>query len=256
MSISRQQWGYGLPDQAHPRAAAAPVSPRGLPRRGLASLRGDLVGGLTAAAVTIPISMGYGLLALSSLGDAYVAHAILAGLYAPIFGCAVAVLLGANTTMIYSPRSIVTFLVGGVVLHNVARSNLPYVESAAPATLLALAFLIIFLAGAFQALFGMLRAGTLVKYIPAPVIAGFQNAAAILILFSQLDNMLGFREHIPALEVPLSLGTVQAPTLIVGLVTCALIFKGALLTRRIPPTLIGMLGGIATYYLFVLLGWG
>ncbi len=256
MSISRQKWGYGLPDQAHPRAAAPPVSPPSLPRRGLASLRGDLVGGLTAAAVTIPISMGYGLLALSSLGDAYVAHAILAGLFAPIFGCAVAVLLGANTTMIYSPRSIVTFLVGGVVLHNVARSNLPYVASAPPATLLALAFLIIFLAGAFQALFGMLRAGTLVKYIPAPVIAGFQNAAAILIFFSQLDNMLGFREHVPALKLPLSLGMVQVPTLVVGLVTCALIFKGSLLTRRIPPTLIGMTGGIATYYLFVLLGWG
>ncbi len=64
-------------------------------------LRGDLLGGFTAAVLTIPVSMGYGLLALSALGENYVATAILAGLYAPVVGCVVAVLLGANTTMIY-----------------------------------------------------------------------------------------------------------------------------------------------------------
>ena len=57
--------------------------------------------------------------------------------------------------------------------------------------LLTLALAMIMLAGLFQAALGLLRLGTLVKYVPAPVLAGFQNAAAILILFSQLDAMLG-----------------------------------------------------------------
>ncbi len=255
-STTRQKWGYGLPDQAQPSPKPATESVSLARHRWLRHLRGDLVGGVTAAMLSIPISMGYGLLALSSLGEAYVPQAILAGLYAPVFGCLVAVLLGANTTMIYSPRSIVTFLIGAIVLHSLARSNLPFLQSAPGSLLMTLAFLLIFLAGMFQVLFGFLRLGTLVKYIPAPVIAGFQNAAAILIFFSQLDTMLGFPQHVPAFNVPLHLGLIQLPTLIVGVFTCVLIMKGALLTKRIPPTILGMIGGIAAYYLFVLLGFG
>lgn len=69
--------------------------------------------------------MGYGVLAVAALGDSYIAVGILAGLYAAIFGCVVAVLLGANTTMIYAPRSIITFLLGSIVLHSLVRSNAP-----------------------------------------------------------------------------------------------------------------------------------
>ena len=255
MTTTRQRWGYGLPDQAHRVPAPGPKPVSGAHARGLQHLRGDLTGGLTAAMLSIPISMGYGLLALSPLGEAYVSQAILAGLYAPVFGCIVAVLLGARTTMIYSPRSIVTFLIGAIVLQSLARSHAPYVQSLTGPHLLALAFLVIFMAGAFQVLFGMLKLGSLVKYIPAPVIAGFQNAAAILIFFSQLPALLGLREHWPMWQLPSHLDAVQLPTLTVGIVTCVLIMKGALLTRRIPPTILGMIGGIATYYLFVLIGW-
>src|SRR5688572_17298274 len=106
MSRTRQQWGYGLPDQAYPVAAAVAVGAVTRRQPWLRHLRGDLTGGFAGALLTIPVSMGYGLLALSALGEAYVPAAILAGLYAPVIGCTVAVLLGANTTMIYSPRSI------------------------------------------------------------------------------------------------------------------------------------------------------
>ena len=73
-------------------------------------LRGDIAGGFAAAMLTIPVSMGYGILALAALGQAGSGQGILAGLYAPAIGCIVAILLGANTTMIYAPRSIITKL--------------------------------------------------------------------------------------------------------------------------------------------------
>jgi len=254
MSSPRQQLGYGLPDQAQQRPAPPPEAgsaPRGRwPRH----LRGDLTGGLAAAVLTIPVSMGYGLLALSALGDAYIPQAILAGLWAPVFGCFVALLLGANTTMIYSPRSIVTFLIGTIVLHSFTRSDLPYLANAPAATLLVLSMLLVFLAGFFQALFGVLRLGALVKYIPAPVFAGFQNAAAILIFFSQIDSMLGFRQHVSPLAIPANLGAVQPLTLLVGVITCTLILKGARLTKKIPPTIIGLIGGVAAYYVLLFFG--
>src|SRR5688500_15301182 len=119
--FTRQQWGYGLPDQAYPHVQrlVRPAAGGG----GLRQLRGDVTGGVAAAVLTIPISMGYGLLALSPLGEEYVPAAILAGLYAPVIGCIVAVLLRANTTMIHSPRSIITFLIGAIVLQNLVRSD-------------------------------------------------------------------------------------------------------------------------------------
>lgn len=259
MAAVKHQWGYGLPDQAvlpEPQPAAEAAQARS-GARWLAQIRGDVAGSFAAAVLTIPVSMGYGLLALSPLGEQYTAYAILAGLYAPVCGCIVAVLLGANTTMIYSPRSIVTFLIGSLVLHNFVRSSAPFIQSADPALLLSLIFLLIFLAGLVQALFGMMRLGNLVKYIPAPVVAGFQNAAAVLIFFAQLDAMLGFTRHVPLLEIPSShFGEIQPLTLLVGGVTCAVALNGAKLTKRIPPSILGFIAGVTSYYLLAAAGLG
>jgi MFS superfamily sulfate permease-like transporter len=256
MKTTTKQWGHGLPDQAHaPRPHPEPVVP---PAKvpWLRNLRGDILGGITAAVLTIPVSMGYGLLALAPLGESFTSTAILAGLYAPVLACLVAVLLRANTTMIYSPRSVVTFLIGSFVLHSLVRSSVPAVQTATPEMLLTLAFLLMFLTGCFQALFGLLRLGSLVKYTPAPVIAGFQNAAAILIFYSQLDSMFGFNKPVAVLSIPANLGTVQPLTLLVGVVTCVVILLGARIAKAIPPTLLGLITGGVLYYLFVLLGWG
>ena len=46
----------------------------------MSTIRGELVGGATAAILGIPTSIGYGVLALHALGDQHVSHAILAGL--------------------------------------------------------------------------------------------------------------------------------------------------------------------------------
>ncbi|MBI5277681.1 MAG: SLC26A/SulP transporter family protein [Burkholderiales bacterium] len=251
MTTAPQRFGYGLPDQAPAAPASSPAASR---HPLLQQLRGDVVGGFTAAMLTIPVSMGYGILALSALGPTMLSHGILAGLYAPAIGCIVAVLLGANTTMIYSPRSIVTFLIGSIVLSSLVQSQLPFLRSATPDTMLAIVFLLILLAGLIQALFGVLRLGTLVKYVPAPVIAGFANAAAILIFLSQLDSLFGFRDHVPAFLIPFNLDKVQWPNLVVGVITCALILKGARITKAVPPTIIGMAGGVVAYYLMMLAG--
>jgi len=46
-------------------------------------------------------------------------------------------------------------------------------------------------------IFGAVRLGALVRFIPSPVMAGFQNAAALLILYSQLHIMLGLPNGLP-----------------------------------------------------------
>ncbi|HEV8440806.1 MAG TPA: SulP family inorganic anion transporter [Methylomirabilota bacterium] len=235
-----------IPGTRTPRAA----------RFSLAHLKGDIAGGVTSAILTIPVSMGYGILSFQSLGDRYVSYAILAGLYSAIIVPIVAVLLGANTTMMYAPRSVVSFLLGSVVLHTLVRSRTGIVDVRDVGRTLTLALLVVFLAGLFQALFGAFRLGSLVQYIPSPVMAGFQNAAAILMFLAQLDTLLGFRQHVPPFEIAAHLSEVRPLTLLVGLVTALAMWQGGRLIRTVPPVITGLAAGIGAHYLIKSLGQG
>ena len=68
--------------------------------------------------------------------------------------------------------------------------------------ILAIAFSIVLLAGAFKSLFGVIKLGTLIKFTPQPVMAGFQNAAAALLFLVQLGNVCGFDRTVPFTQVP------------------------------------------------------
>jgi len=198
--------------------------------------------------------MGYGMLALAPLGPEFVAYGVLAGLYAVVCGGVSALLLGANTTMIFAPRSIITFLIGSLVLQNLVLAGHEALGNLEPQSLLVIVFLLVFLAGLIQALFGLMRLGDLVKYLPAPVLAGFQNAAAILIFGSQINTMLGLNSQVALTEIGSHLDAVQPLTLLVGVLTCIIILKGARLSRRIPPSILGFIAGTCAFYLITGLG--
>src|SRR6266511_1466976 len=197
MKTTTKQWGHGLPDQAHaPRPHPEPVVPHAkIPW--LRNLRGDILGGITAAVLTIPVSMGYGLLALAPLGESFTSTAILAGLYAPVLACLGAVLLRANTTMIYSPRSVVTFLIGSFVLHSLVRSSVPAVQTATPEMLLTL------LVGVVTCVVILLGA-RIAKAIP-PTLLGLITGGVLYYLFV----LLGWGGHLGQLvgKIPVALPT-------------------------------------------------
>jgi len=210
-------------------------------------LVGDLAGGLTAAILTLPVSMGYGMLAMAPLGDAYVAHGVRAGLYSAIVVPLVAVALGARTPMAFAPRSVVVFLLGSVTVHNLVGAGL--VDLANVSETVSIVCLVVLLGGAFQALLGALRLGSLVQYVPFPVMAGFQNAAAVLILFSQLGAVLGFSRAVPPGEILAHLTEARPLSALVALVTAATMLGGARLTRRVPPIVSAVALGTGAYYL-------
>ena len=169
------------------------------------NVRDDVLGGLVSAAVGIPLAMGFGMFALVPLGDKYFANGALAGLYAAFFVAVVCVLLGDKTTTVYAPRINSTFFLGAL-LYGLVHS--PIAGSAANNTSLitVVFFLIIFLGGVFQASFGLGKIGTLLKYTPHPVVAGFQNTAAALLFLVQLANVSGF-DH----TKPFTFVTIQSP---------------------------------------------
>src|SRR5438445_3773260 len=127
---------------------------------GRSSLKGDISGGITAGVLTIPVSMGYGLLALQPLGEGYLSYGIVAGLMSAIVVLLASTLLRGSAGLMYTPRSVVT-LVMAVVLEGVARGPAAIAAHGDVGRTLTLVFFVVFMAGLFQALVGALRLGHL-----------------------------------------------------------------------------------------------
>jgi sulfate permease, SulP family len=219
------------------------------------SLRDDLFGGLISVSLAIPLSMGYGMFAFTALGDSYFAHGALAGLYAAITAGVVCVALGDRTTTIYAPRVTTTFLLGAL-LYDLVHSDAVVLRGGNVHLIVLAFFSIIFLGGVFQALFGLARLGSLIRFAPHPVMAGLQNAAAALLFLVQLGDVCGFDHNIPFKAVFGHLAEVKPLSLAVALITFVVMWKARVITTKIPPLLVGLGIGTVLYFVLVLMGFG
>ena len=213
-----------------------------------------MAGGLTAAILSISVSIGYGVLAFHALGDQYVSHAILAGLLGATLVPLAALALGNRGATIYAPRSMMALLLSSVVLQTIVPASAKGGGWSVSQTLTVL-FLLILLAGVFQALFGALGVGTLIKYIPAPVMAGFQNAVALLIVFAQIGTLTGVPAGLSPAQLGAYLGAVKPLGLAIGLGTALVIWRMRQWSKRVPPVIAGLVAGTGAYYALHALGY-
>ena len=217
-------------------------------------VRGDIAGGLMSAVVAIPLAIGFGMFAFVSLGDEFFATGALAGLCAACALGIAMVVLGSGTTAVYAPRVNTTFVIGSL-LYGLVHSDIEVLRSGS--SLFAATFLsIMLLAGAFQALFGLARLGTLIKHTPHPVMAGFQNAAALLLFLVQLGNVLGLEGNVPFTAVAGQLDSAKPLSVLVAAVTFAVMWNSRKIVPRVPPLLVGLAVGTALYYGLAALGLG
>ena len=217
------------------------------------SVRDDVLGGLVSAAVAIPLAMGFGMFALVPLGDKYFANGALAGLYAAFFVAIVSVVLGDKTTTVYAPRINSTFFLGAL-LYGLVHSQVAGPPATSTALIVVVFFLIIFLGGVFQASFGLVRVGTLLKYTPHPVVAGFQNTAAALLFLVQLANVSGFDHTKPFTFVLTHPGEIKPLSILVAALTFVAMWNSRKLVPRIPPLLAGLAVGTGLYYALIACG--
>ena len=217
------------------------------------SSRGDLAGGLVSSAVAIPLAIGFGMFAFVTLGDEYFAWGAVAGLISALVGGVVCVLLGDRSTTVYAPRVTTTFFLGSLLysLLHADPFRAPNVSAA-----LATFFAIILLGGLFQALFGLMQLGTLIKFTPHPVMAGFQNMSAALLFLVQTGNVLGFDHNIGFTRAFGNLGSARPLSVLVAVLTFAAMWYARKLTTVVPPLLVGLGCGVVIYYLLVLAGFG
>jgi anti-anti-sigma factor len=212
----------------------------------------NIIAGLQATLVTLPLAMGLGALAFSPFGPAYLTTGVVAGLYAAAFLGLIALLAGARGITIYAPRSLVSFMIAAVFAKELVGAS--WLPAGDPAAVSSAVLLLLAMAGAFQFLLGLLHLARLVKFIPTPVMAGFQNAAAIIILYSQLPMLLGLPSH-PALGQWMgALAGIQPLNMAVAAATLALIYLAPRLVRNAPPLMLGLLGGTLLHYLLAWAG--
>lgn len=134
---------------------------------------GDVIAGITVATMLIPQSMAYALLA--GLPPEV-------GLYSGILPVFMYGLFGSSRVLTFGPTAITSVLVLGSL------NQLANPGSAAYTTLvlsLALSLGIVFI------LMALLRLGFIANLLSQPVLIGYVNAAALIILLTQLPNLFG-----------------------------------------------------------------
>ncbi|HUZ31347.1 MAG TPA: SulP family inorganic anion transporter [Xanthobacteraceae bacterium] len=215
----------------------------------------DFAGGIVSAAVAIPLAVGYGMFALASLGENYFAAGALAGLASALLVAIACALLGDKTATVYAPRVNSTFFLG-LLIYGLIHSGAPEITAGGVPLILAIAFSVVLVGGAFEALFGLVRLGTLIKFAPQPVMAGFQNAAALLLFLVQLGNVCGFDHNVPFTQVPAHWMDIKPLSVIIAAITFAAMWNSRKLLPKVPPMLVGIVLGCTLYYLCRLLGLG
>ena len=101
------------------------------------------------------------------------------------------------------------------------------------------------LCGLFQILFGILKIGKYIRYIPYPVLSGFMSGIGIIIIVQQIYPLLGMKSPVLIVDMitqlPDKIGGLDVTALLLGLGTVAIIYLFPLITKKIPATLVALI---------------
>ncbi len=209
--------------------------------------KGDFIGGLSAAIITLPMSIAYGVTAFGALGNEFMPHAALIGLNAAVFGGFFASLFGGTPLQITGPKAPLTLIITTVVAGLAADPVLSGAGENAPLIILGLVSVCVFIGGATQILSGLLGLGNIVKYIPYPVVAGFMNGIAALLILNQITPFLGIQNGTPFGEALSGISLQNAYPALIGSCTLIGIFLSKRLRLKPPAFLVGLVTGSAIY---------
>ncbi|MBE0646467.1 MAG: SulP family inorganic anion transporter [Bacteroidales bacterium] len=199
--------------------------------------KGDFYGGITAGIVALPLALAFGV--QSGLGA-------IAGLYGAIVLGILASLFGGTPTQISGPTGPMTVVSASIGIMAIQHAG--SLEKG-----IGMIIIIFFLAGLFQILFGVLRLGKYIRYIPYPVLSGFMSGIGIIIIVLQLFPMAGLTSPSSiiktVLEIPEAIAMFRPVALLFGLGTIAIIYLFPLLAKKMPGTLIAVILMTALAYM-------
>ncbi len=193
--------------------------------------KGDFFGGLTAGIVALPLALAFGV--QSGLGAA-------AGLYGAIFLGFFAAIFGGTPTQISGPTGPMTVVSAATISLFLAASTDGTIESVMGAIIAS--FL---LAGLLQILMGVFKIGSLIKFIPYPVISGFMSGIGVIIILLQLFPAIGLASPKTTIDVVQEIipavSNINTWAIIYAVLTILIIYLFPKLTKAVPSTLVALI---------------
>lgn len=196
-----------------------------------ATLRTDILAGLTGAIVVLP--QGVAFATLAGMPPAY-------GLYSAMVPCVIAALFGSSRVMVTGPANAISLTVLAIMAPLAQPESARYVQ---------LVITLAFMVGVWQLLLALLRTGKLIDYVSHTVIVGFTAGAAVLIVNSQVRNFFGI--DIPRgttvvqtiIEFATHLSQIQGVSVAIGCLTLLAALLWQPLNRYLPAMLVAVIVG-------------
>ncbi len=191
----------------------------------------DLISGLIVAIIALPLSIALAL--ASGVGPEK-------GIYTAIIAGFLISFLGGSRVQIAGPTAAFATIVAGIVAKN-------GFDGLVIATILAGVILIVM---------GLLKFGSLIKFIPYTITTGFTAGIAVTILIGQIKDFLGLTypagtENIETIDkvknIFINIGTFNYQALIVGAVSLAILILWPMIPKigtKVPASLIAVFAGI------------
>ena len=174
----------------------------------------DLMAGIIVGIVALPLAIAFGI-ASGVSPEKGIITAIVAGLFISVFG--------GSKVQIGGPTGAFIIIVYGIIQQY-------GMQGLTVATLMA---------GVFLILLGVLRLGTIIKYIPYPIVVGFTSGIAVTIFSTQVKDLLGMTmQVVPSDFVTTwiayfqSIGTIDPWSAIVGIGSVGIIASWPMLARK------------------------
>ena len=177
------------------------------------TLMADVMAGIIVGIVALPLAIAFGI-ASGVSPEKGIITAIVAGLAISIFG--------GSKVQIGGPTGAFIVIVYGIIQQY-------GIQGLTIATLMA---------GVFLIMLGVLRLGTIIKYIPYPIVVGFTSGIAVTIFTTQVKDLLGMQmDSVPSDFIEkwgayiYNIGNIDPWSALVGIVSVALIASWPLLAR-------------------------
>ena len=183
----------------------------------------DLMAGVIVGIVALPLAIAFGI-ASGVTPEKGIITAIVAGLIISV--------LGGSKVQIGGPTGAFIIIIYGIIQQY-------GIEGLAIAT---------FMAGIFLVLFGLLHLGTIIKYIPYPIVVGFTSGIAVTIFTTQIKDLFGLQlksvqtDFIEKWIVDIqNMNTTDMWTAIIGIASVVVIAITPRFSKKIPGSLIAII---------------
>ena len=211
------------------------------------NLKGDIFGGITAGIVALPLALAFGIQAFSGINDpAASSIGALAGLVGATMLGFFAALFGGTPSQISGPTGPMTVVTASLL----AGAWNSYGDFST--VLIAMSLAGIF-CGLFQILFGILKIGKYIRYIPYPVLSGFMSGIGAIIILQQIYPLFGLKSPAKTidmvLQLPEAMGHISLAALIFGICTVLVIAFFPKITKKVPATLVALIAVTAVFLL-------